>query len=257
MGRFKPDDFGYDFAVKTEEAEALVPSTNETPKNGPKEIAVVTTATTTTDPVGDKSTKPSADSSPATDGGETGYKLYEEKEQQQQQQQTSKEKDIDDGDYQFRPEKRYRGGESFVVTDDSAGSGVSINGTACLGALCCCLTVVLVITGGILISYEEYKESESSILVGAILIVLAVGACLCGCCSFCLGTVTNELNLGSSSSSDSSKGDPNHKEVKVRFRRLNDRYEKGCLNAEASLRRVRLDVVGHIKEVRLVRPRCI
>jgi hypothetical protein len=239
MGRFKPDDFGYDFAVDQEETEALV-SSNESPKKEP-EVSTVPT----TDPAGGNSTKPSADSSPGTEG-ETGYKLYEEKELQKEN-----EKTVDDEDYSFRPEKRYRGGESFVVTDDSAGSGASINGTACLGALCCCLTVALVIAGGVLISYEEYKDSEVAVLIGAILIVLAVGACLCGCCSFCLGMVTDELNLGSSSSSDSSKGDPNHKEVKVRLRRLNDRYENGCLNAEASLTRVRLDVVGHMKEVSL------
>jgi hypothetical protein len=240
MGRFNPDDFGYNFAVEKEETVALV-SSNETSKETPEGIALQTT----TDPVGDNSTKPSTDSSPAAEG-DTGYKLYEEKEPQKE-----KEQNVDDGDYVFRPEKRYRGGESFVAADSSAGGGASINGTACLGALCCCLTVALVITGGILISYEKYKDSESSILVGSILIVLAVGACLCACCSFCLGMVTDELNLGSSSSSESSKGDPNYKEVKVRLRRLNDRYEKGCLNAESSLRRVRLDVVGHIKEVRL------
>jgi serine protease SohB len=53
---------------------------------------------------------------------------------------------------------------------------------------------------------------------------------------------------GSGTSTGSSRGDPNHKEVKVRLRRLNDRYEKGCLNAENALLRTRMDVVGQMKE---------
>lgn len=241
MGRFRPEDFGYDFAVEKEETEALVSAT-ETPKNASEAIEVQSTAT---DPVVDTSTKPSTSSSPAATDGETGYKLYEEKE-------PPKVPDMaEDDDFHFQPDKRYRGGESFVVTDDSGSGGASINGIACIGALCCCLTAALVIAGGVMISYEEYKDSESLLLAGAILIVLAVGACLCGCCSLCLGMATDGFNLGSSSSSDGSKGDPNHKEVKVRLRRLNDRYENGCLNAESSLRRVRLDVVGHMKEVRM------
>lgn len=240
MGRFKPDDFGYGFAVEKEETEALV-SASETPKNASEAIEVQPASPDAT--VANASTKPSTDSLPSGVDGVSGYKLYEEKE-------TAKEapKEEDD-DYFYEPEKRYRGGESFVVSDDSSSGGASINGIACVGALCCCLTVALVIAGGILISYEEYKNSASALMAGAILIVFAVGACLCGCCSLCVAAVTDGLDMGSSGSGGSSKGDPNYKEVKVRFRRLNDRYENGCLNAETSLRKVQLDVVGHMKEV--------
>ncbi|KAG7339260.1 peptidase S49 family protein [Nitzschia inconspicua] len=238
MGRFKPEDFGYDFAVEKEETEALVTTTTcETSKNASISVEVQQPTSTI---IADISAQSSTDPSPVTEG-DAGYKLYEEKE-------PPKEAEKEDDDFHYQPEKRYRGGESFIVTDDSSSGGTTINGIACIGALCCCLTVALVIAGGILISYEEYKDSESALLAGAILIVFAVGACLCGCCSLCLGVATDGVNLGSSGSSDSSKGDPNYKEVKVRLRRLNDRYENGCMNAESSLKKVRLDVVGHMKE---------
>ena len=232
MERFKADDFAYDFAVEKEETVSLVGASDDD----------ATAKKTATDDSNIEIVK-----APEAEGTEKsttdGYKLYEEKEEPKKE--ITKETEDDDG-YKYEPPKGYRGGESFV-SDDSA-EGVTINAIAFLGAVCCCLTVGLVIVGGILICYEQYKDSESFLLVGTILIVLAVGACLCGCCSLCLGVATDGFDLGPGANG-LSKGNQNHKEVKVRLRRLNDRYEKGCLNAENSLRQVRMDVVGQLKEV--------
>ncbi|KAL3904123.1 MAG: hypothetical protein SGILL_010190, partial [Bacillariaceae sp.] len=254
MSRFKADDFAYDFAVEKEETEALVGARIDGDHGDEKaaqplaasssniEIVKAPTAETGTE----KSTTPTT-----TDG----YKLYEEKEETSKKEEvTTKQKADDDDDYKYEPPKGYRGGESFVVTDDASSGSSSINGIACMGAVCCCMTVGLVIAGGIMICYEQYKESESFLLIGTILIVLAVGACLCGCCSLFLGMATDGFDMGSGSSSSgsgsSTKGHQNHNEVKVRLRRLNDRYEKGCLNAENSLVRVRMDVIGQMKDVK-------
>jgi hypothetical protein len=239
MGRYKPDDFGYNFALKDEETESLlVPASGS--KIQQQEIEITTSSggavtTTTSSKDGEKTT-----------AGEEGvvasdtYKLYEENPLQ------NVDVDDDDKDYKYEPPKHNRGGESFVVSDDSM-DGVKLNPMDCLGATCCCLTVVFLIAGGILIAYEKHKD-ELELLIGSILIVLAVSACVCGCCSLCIGSSSDSFDFGSGS-----KGDPNHKEVKVRLRRLNDRYEKGCMKAEDTLRRIRLDVVGHMKEVRILK----
>ena len=85
-------------------------------------------------------------------------------------------------------------------------------------------------------------------LIGTVLLVVASGTCLFGCCTLCIGTSADGL-LDSNNNSGQSKADPHYNEVQVRFRRLNDRYEKGCMKAEDGLQHVRLDVVGHMKEV--------
>jgi len=79
-------------------------------------------------------------------------------------------------------------------------------------------------------------------------LVLAAASCLCACCVFCVGAIAESHCFGNDDESPS--GDANLKEVKVRFRRLNDRYEKGCLRAEGNLIRERLDVVGHMPEIK-------
>jgi hypothetical protein len=230
MRRFTAEDFGYDFS-KEEETESLVGASASKNDEGEK-------ASASKDVVDDgKQSVPSTET--PVEGSH--YKLYEE------QQHKAEENEEEDGKYRYQPEKIYRGGESYVVADDPSG-GVAINGIQCLGAVCCCLTACLVICGGIIISFEEYRGSKLA-LIGSILIVLSIGACLCGCCSLCIGATTEGFDIGSSSSESQSRGDPNYREVKVRLRRLNDRYEKGCMKVEQSLKQVRLDVVGHLKEV--------
>jgi len=147
----------------------------------------------------------------------------------------------EDERYVYHPAKRYRGGETYVFQGQQSATSAGV----CVGMICCCLTICLVIAGGILISYKQYKDSERELLAGSILLVLSAAACLCGCCMFCIGCSTDTLHTAAEVSAD-----PYYKEIKVRFRRLNDRYEKGCLKEEESLSRARLDVVGHMKEVR-------
>ena len=209
MGRYKPDDFGYSFAEE-EKASLVTDSPLEEHSTSNVEMTTIPTG-------GDEDLE---------------YSLYEDQHGEES--------------FRFRPPKRYRGGESFVAQDNMSGSPG--NAIICTGAVCCCLTIALVIAGGVLISYERYKDSDAQQLAGAIILVLAAGACICGCCTFCLGAITEELGL--SGSTGGSKEDPNYKEVQVRLRRLNDRYEKGCLKAEDNLQKARLNVVGHMKEVR-------
>jgi len=225
MGRYTTDDFGYDFKLKSEETKSLVTSVSKS--EGKKVPATPTQC------------KPE---------GDAVYKLYEE----QGGSPKNKKEDDDGGTYRYQPAKRYRGGENFFAASDSGTGTTSVNPIECIGASCCCITIILVIAGGILISYTKYNDSEDPVreklFGGAILLVLAVGSCLFGCCAFCIGTSTG--GLLDSSNTSVSKADPSYEEVQVRFRRLNDRYEKGCMKAEASLDQVRLDVVGHMKEIK-------
>jgi hypothetical protein len=225
MGRYTTDDFGYNFKSNNEETTSLVASVT---KSG-----------------GDEE-KNNLSEMKATDGG-VEYKLYEEQKKE------NKINDIES--YHYQPTKHYRGGENFFTSsDDTPGGGggsMAVNPIECIGAFCCCITISLVIVGGIMLAYVKSKNSSDPMLfVGAILLVFAVGTCLCGCCALCIGTSTGGLLDGSSSSAGVSKVDPGYNEVQVRFRRLNDRYEKGCMKAEDGLQHVRLDVVSHMKEIK-------
>jgi len=211
MGRYTTTDFGYDF---TSEKTSLVSSA---PKNAENNEVL------------------NAKQGNSTGGDE--YKLYEEQQQREQQEEES---------YRYHPAKVNRGGENFFAPSDDADS-MSLNPINCIGAFCCCITATLVIVGGILVSYVKYKGSGPMFLVGAVFLVLAAGSCLFGCCALCIGTSTNGLR---DSENGQSKADPEFHEVQVRIRRLNDRYEKGCMEAEDGLQNVRLDVVGHMKEVK-------
>ena len=223
MGRYTTDDFGYNFKSNNEETTSLVASVT---KSG-----------------GDDEEKNNLPEMKATDGG-VEYKLYEEQKKE------NKSKDIES--YHYQPTKHYRGGENFFASsDDTPGGGgsMAVNPIECIGAFCCCITVSLVIVGGIMLAYVKSNDAADLMLfVGAILLVFAVGTCLCGCCALCIGTSTD--GFGSSSGTGVSKADPGFNEVQVRFRRLNDRYEKGCMKAEDGLQHVRLDVVSHMKEIK-------
>lgn len=222
MGRYSTTDFGYDFPSKPEETTSLVaplPNSEEHCINNEN-----------------NATGFMRHARSSEDGA--GYELYNDNEQPQQEQQQT---------YRYKPAKAYRGGEHFFVTSDGS-DGTSVNPVECIGALCCCITITFVILGGILVASVKYKNSDPYLLVGSVLLVISAGTCLCGCFTMCIGTAADGL-FGSNSNS-SSKADPHFHEVQVRFRRLNDRYEKGCVIAECGLQEVRLDVVGHMKEVK-------
>ena len=222
MGRYSTEDFGYDFPAKDEETTALV------------------TPTPTSQGANNDIESGSRVQSEAVDGG-VGYELYEESQQRLQDQEP----------YTYQPAKINRGGESFFASSGESIAGAAINPVECIGAFCCCVAISLVILGGIMVAYVKYQDQGGMFLLGTILLVVAAGTCLFGCCALCIGTAADGLvDSHSSSSVSQSKADPHYNEVQVRFRRLNDRYEKGCMKAEEGLQHVRLDVVGHMKEVK-------
>ena len=205
MTRFQPSDFGYDFAT-SEEKETLVAEVG----------------------VREAGTNYNSSQQQAAETGE--YELYRE----------STTTATSNPTFKYHPPKRRRGGgESYLVTSNDAKSAVG-GGAACLGATCCCLTVCLVIAGGVLLSVES--SQNTLMLVGSILLVLAAAACLCACSVMCLGAVAESF-LGDDMGGDAG-GDAHNKEVKVRFRRLNDRYEKASLKSQDALSSVRVNVLA-------------
>eukprot|EP00537_Pseudo-nitzschia_pungens_P012320 CAMPEP_0172387492 /NCGR_PEP_ID=MMETSP1061-20121228/4788_1 /TAXON_ID=37318 /ORGANISM="Pseudo-nitzschia pungens, Strain cf. pungens" /LENGTH=563 /DNA_ID=CAMNT_0013117143 /DNA_START=241 /DNA_END=1932 /DNA_ORIENTATION=+ len=248
---YSPTDFGYNFAsTEPDERAALVVAD---PTNNNKNRSKINSK------INSKSKSKSKSDLPSRPVGiegsrNTGYELYDDQQQQQRVEEKQRERDQP---YRYQPAKINRGGESYFVSPDSHHlGGADINPIGFLGAICCCFTVVFVVVGGFLLAYNRYQTSEDPLLlVGSLCLVVGAGACLCGCCALCVGGTASSASLlggggSSSSSSSSSKVDPLFHEVEVRFRRLNDRYEKGCLVAEDGLRNVRLDVVGHMKEVK-------
>ena len=223
MGRYSTADFGYDFPAKAEETKSLVvpAAINEDHGGNAKNGAVANF-------VG----KPEQ----SEDGA--GYELYDDHQRRKQEQKQA---------YRYQPAKINRGGENFFA-DSKESTGVTINPVECIGAFCCCITVTFIIFGGILVLFVKYRDSDPLLLVGSVLLVIAAGSCLCGCTAICIGTTADDLI--DAKGTNGSKADPHFHEVQVRFRRLNDRFQKGCMNAEDGLLDVRLDVVGHMKEVR-------
>mmetsp|Transcript_25838 Transcript_25838/g.55261 ORF Transcript_25838/g.55261 Transcript_25838/m.55261 type:complete len:531 (-) Transcript_25838:291-1883(-) len=222
MGRFSSNDFGYNFPSKSEETASLVPPVVRSDDKNNNNNSAPTIVT----------------QSRSSDGG-AGYELYEENQQQQRDQQP----------YSYHPVKTNRGGENFFVASGDGTGSDAVKPIQCIGACCCCIAVGLVILGGLLLAYVKYKDESPELIIGSFLLVIAGGTCLLGCCAFCIGASSDEL-LGGNNSNGKSQADPNFQEVQVRFRRLNDRYEKGCMKAEDGLQQVRLDVVGHMKEVK-------
>mmetsp|Transcript_22455 Transcript_22455/g.48884 ORF Transcript_22455/g.48884 Transcript_22455/m.48884 type:complete len:586 (-) Transcript_22455:317-2074(-) len=272
--RYNSNDFGYDFAdhnhntIAATTEESKVQDEDETQSLIPQPPAAADHHTTTTDAVsviaaasfGNHNNEDAPQSKqPETAAAEGGYKLFHDDDddgnknpdKKEQQSAAPQPNTNTTSPYRYDPPQGYRGGESYI---DGSGDAVttSLNGGLCCGALCCLVTVALVIAGGVLISYDRYQqdnddnENAQIVLAGTLCIVLAVAACLCGFCALCIGAVTN--NHHDDGPDKSSGGDPHHKEVKVRLRRLNDRYEG--TPAQASLERTRLDVVGHIKELK-------
>eukprot|EP00535_Pseudo-nitzschia_heimii_P008853 CAMPEP_0197188482 /NCGR_PEP_ID=MMETSP1423-20130617/17867_1 /TAXON_ID=476441 /ORGANISM="Pseudo-nitzschia heimii, Strain UNC1101" /LENGTH=536 /DNA_ID=CAMNT_0042640321 /DNA_START=61 /DNA_END=1668 /DNA_ORIENTATION=+ len=237
MGRYSTDDFGYEFPSAAEEKES-VPLVNPVPK--------------TSDPNSSNSKSNSNTPTQAlaharsSDGG-TGYELYEDNRQEDTQ-----EGQQDEQAYSYQPAKINRGGESFFATETANGTAVSVNPIECVGGLCCCTAILFLVIGGIMLAYIRVRDEDRILVVGVFLLVVAAGSCLLGCCALCIGASADGLMDGNGAGGQS-KSDPNFNEVQVRFRRLNDRFEKGCMNAEVGLQHVRLDVVGHMKEVKEAR----
>lgn len=217
MGRFEAKDFGYTFSEKAsaEEKEQLVAAAaaDETETTAVAEDALA--ATITSDPAGGYSLYTDETPTPAT---EFCY------------QPTSKEK------------LRVRSGLDGADSDASA---IPISAVA--GALCCCLAISTVTGGAVLLAYENYKDDDVIVLIGILLFIVAGSSCLCGCCWMCLGNCTSSSSSSSSMGGILSQGDDNETELQIRFRRINDRYEKEI--DVTAFQSKRLDVVGTIKEV--------
>ena len=180
--------------------------------------------------------------------------------------------------YVYVPPKKYglggnRGADG--LSDDDVlggGGGGAAEAMAALvggsGACCCCISATLITAGGIMLAYERYDRPEGSegtvsnqglALAGVIVLVLAVATFLLGCCSCCFGCVAACAYPPGSGGSGGGGGpfagalggppsdyDDENREVRVQFKRLNDRYEK----AEDALNKVHLNVLGDMKEVR-------
>lgn len=139
----------------------------------------------------------------------------------------------------YRPPTR-----SLLATSDEAAGGNAASAIVVgFGASCCCIFTVLCLVGGIYIAADRFKD-DKGLQVGVIIFIIAGVSCLCGCCSLCVGCVAGAVDVGGGgglSSSDNSYP----KEVKIRLRRLNDRYESGKYLLNDACR----DVIGKLKDV--------
>jgi hypothetical protein len=166
--------------------------------------------------------------------------------------------------YRYTPLKRDRygsGGKNNGALSAPSGQGYDDrNGGDALpcvllsaGVCCCCTMAILLIAGAILLVCAHYDADSSSgsnsslALAGWILLILGGASFLLGVCSCCFTCVA-----ATCASSDGVLGatsghyEDAHMEVKVRFRRLNDRYEK----AEDAIDSIHLDVIVGMKETR-------
>lgn len=253
MMRYGPDDFNYTF-VSTGEDEAA--------------------ASTAADDVEEGLMKNEDEEGK---GGEQGAKQQEKpaatatkSKANDPLRRSSRAADASSKPYVYVPPKKYglggsRGADG--LSDDDVASGEAAETVAALiggsGACCCCISATLIIAGGIMLAYERYDRPEGSeasklALAGVIVLVLAVAAFLLGCCSCCFGCVAacayppgSGGGAGGSPFAGALGGptldyDDENRDVKVQFKRLNDRYEK----AEDALNKVHLNVLGDMKEVR-------
>jgi len=124
-----------------------------------------------------------------------------------------------------------------------------------MGACCCCLCAALVIAGGVMLVYQRLvptDEGKSGDLAfaGSVVLVIAAGTFLCGFCACCFSLVAacasggGDGDLAGLLGSSSEDEDPS--DVKVKFKRLNDSFDR----AEEVLNTVHLNVIGDMKEVK-------
>ena len=260
--RYGPEDFNYTF-VRTEEDEAAAADVEAGLKNEPD------------DEQPEQPEKPS-DSATSTAAPSTKQKSTPADDPLRR---SSRAADESTKPYVYVPPKKYglgggRGGDGLSGDDvlGGAGGGGAAEALAALiggsGACCCCISATLVIAGGIMLAYERYDRPEGSegsvsnqglALAGVIVLILAVAAFLLGCCSCCFGCVAACAYPPGGGGSAGGVGpfggalggppmdyDDEKRDVKVQFKRLNDRYEK----AESALNQIHLNVIGDMKEVR-------
>ena len=243
--KYGPEDFNYTF-VRTEEDEAAAADVEAGLKNEPDD---------------EQLEKPSDSTTSATPSTPADDPLRR----------SSRAADESTKPYVYVPPKKYglgggRGGDG--LSDDDVLGGAGGGGAALIGgsgACCCCIAATLVIAGGIMLAYERYDRPEGSegsvsneglALAGFIVLILAVAAFLLGCCSCCFGCVAacayppgGGGGAGGVGPFGGALGGPpmdydDERNVKVQFKRLNDRYEK----AESALNQIHLNVIGDMKE---------
>jgi len=149
------------------------------------------------------------------------------------------------------------------------------------GACCCCMTALFVVAGAILFVCQAYlvqtadgtietsnngtaaatTTSEPAIagnpalpLAGSILLILSAGSCLLGCCSLlsgsccaCIAGTGGALSAGGGGGGGS--WESAHPEVKVSFKRHNDKFVK----SEEALDRVHYDALKNVNKSAVVR----
>ena len=231
--RYGPEDFNYTF-VRSEEDEAAAADVEAGLKNEPDDEQL-----DQPEKPSDAATAAAASSTPADDPLRRSSRAADESTKP----------------YVYVPPKKYglgrgRGGDGLSDDDvlGGAGGGGAAEALAALiggsGACCCCIAATLVIAGGIMLAYERYDRPEGSVsneglaLAGIIVLILAVAAFLLGCCSCCFGCVAacayppgGGGGTGGVGPFGGALGGPpmdydDERNVKVQFKRLNDRYEK-------------------------------
>mmetsp|Transcript_332 Transcript_332/g.759 ORF Transcript_332/g.759 Transcript_332/m.759 type:complete len:503 (-) Transcript_332:65-1573(-) len=152
--------------------------------------------------------------------------------------------------YIYIPPKKYGMPSSSGGDGKGDDGGALIASLSGIGACCCCCCAVLLVVGGVLLAYET-SSKNTLVLAGTIVLISSAGAFLLGCCTCCFSCVAACAPDGGGGGgglfgSGSSNNDDDHRDVKVQFRRLNDRYEK----AENALTSIHLNVIGDMKEVK-------
>lgn len=150
---------------------------------------------------------------------------------------------LEEKNFLYRPAVKSRltgvdGGE------DTSGNSMALS-IVSFGGTCCCLFAVFILAGGIFIAMENYGD-DHALLAGVILFIVASVACICGCCSLFVGCVAAMASSGGDLNPRGGADSNYPKEVKIRLRRVNDRYQdrKELLNC------VSKDVIGKITDVK-------
>mmetsp|Transcript_22423 Transcript_22423/g.48716 ORF Transcript_22423/g.48716 Transcript_22423/m.48716 type:complete len:547 (+) Transcript_22423:99-1739(+) len=246
--RYGPEDFGYTFVAPSDDAADVEAGGG----GGSDDDAPATDAAATAEDEDDQSAKK---------GGQKSLVRPDDDPLRR----SSRAADDSSKPYIYTPPKRRRAvarGGTVPAGDDTGGSDALPAVIGSSGACCCCICAALIVAGGTMLAYERFSrpdDAQGSVsngglaLAGVIVLILAAASFLIGCCSCCFGCASAFAYppgggggaLGGLGTSGEQYED-GHKEVKVQFRRLNDRYEK----AADALDSVHLNVIGGMKEVR-------
>jgi hypothetical protein len=162
--------------------------------------------------------------------------------------------------YIYTPLKRDRygsgsNGASTLNGQDDDRNGDSLPSVLLsAGVCCCCITAIMFAAGAILLVCAHFTGTDdpdsggdsSLALAGSILLILGGASCLLGYCACCFTCAASTCLTSQSVLGASERYEDAHTEVKVRFRRLNDRYEK----AEDALDSIHLNAVVGMKEIK-------